>query len=475
MSSSPSTEEKHKDVKSKNDDEAIKAKQQNDEDNQRSETSSFNPTQNDCEEQDLERLKGDAIGDTLYSERFVLNTLLKLGQLSKDLQEEEEDLEKELCSLWDMTMEKDIVEYLLKQDVLELFATIIKTTEDKRLSEILVGILANMVHFSEARSALENEEEIVFVLLELSSCLDSLTLEQLMRLFAEVFVNMEGASIFKWYEYMLKSEQFAQNIAFILTSAVRATLVFQTMEALNAILAKFATMETPSENENKTPSFEEIFVNFTITSATIEALQTLQNDTSSQVDNAYEAIPKILLKANQIFCNIHSILTQYGDLSREAYEECNDEMLATLKVVLKTIDGEVKAWSQYEQTWLESLNDILRVLKNPFDLDIAQCLLKLHFNVSSTIEENLTKDPKANDFESVDDGMEQVEYEQVLAIILNTINFLILKVDKDALKQCISLCPRKYVMKVMDTFQEPIESESLKTCYSKLKDALEEK
>lgn len=43
----------------------------------------------DLSENDRENLKGDAIGDTLYSERFVLKTLMELKEL---------DVEKKLDS-----------------------------------------------------------------------------------------------------------------------------------------------------------------------------------------------------------------------------------------------------------------------------------------------------------------------------------------------------------------------------------------
>ncbi|XP_061394198.1 protein saal1 [Musca vetustissima] len=213
------------------------------------ESASCNPTlpDADAEGTDIQLLKGDAIGDTLYSERFVLNTLLKLAEVKKDLQNEEE-VERDLCSLWDMTIERDVVLFLLEQDVLEIFSGIIRTTEDKRLSEILVGILANMCNVQETRDQLEQQEETVQVLLELSSCLDSLTLEQLMRLFAVVFVKVKESSVTMWYNYLLKCDQFVKNICFILASAANNTLVLQTMETLNAILAKFAVMDDDDED-----------------------------------------------------------------------------------------------------------------------------------------------------------------------------------------------------------------------------------
>lgn len=76
----------------------------NDNSNQENTYSSFNPENE--EQEDLENLKGDAIGSTLYSERFVLKTLLKLSQgLEKELAENE-PFENDLCALWDMTMEE---------------------------------------------------------------------------------------------------------------------------------------------------------------------------------------------------------------------------------------------------------------------------------------------------------------------------------------------------------------------------------
>lgn len=66
------------------------------------------PVNVDLNEIDAEtqaKLKGDAIGDTLYSERFVLKTLMELKEHngSKKI---EETFEHNLCLLWDQTIEK---------------------------------------------------------------------------------------------------------------------------------------------------------------------------------------------------------------------------------------------------------------------------------------------------------------------------------------------------------------------------------
>lgn len=336
------------------------------------EQASYNPTlgEAECEENDLERLRGDAIGETLYSERFVLNTLLKLGKLDKDLQEAE-DVERDLCSLWDMTLEEDIVKYLLNHDVLELFANIIRTTEDKRLTEILVGILGNMCNVQQTRNLLTEKKEVIEILLDLTSCMDALTLEQLMRLLAVVFVKMSEDQIEKWYSLILKSAKFVENLCFILNNAANNVLILQTLESLNAILAKFFVLKLSLATENgkslveigKT-SFEELFVQPEVIECTIEAFKTLVKETADKRDS-YEAgeIPESIHKAKQTFCNIHGILTQYQQLSRDAYESSNDEILKCFKDILEpmTEDENITTWQQYEQDVLETLNDVLRV------------------------------------------------------------------------------------------------------------------
>ncbi|XP_023306741.2 protein SAAL1 [Lucilia cuprina] len=459
----------------------------NTEDANKTEPASYNPTlvENDCEDNDLERLKGDAIGDTLYSERFVLNTLLKLGQLEKDLQEEDE-IERDLCSLWDMTLEEDVVKYLLKHDVLELFANIIKSTDDKRLTEILVGILGNMCNVQQTRNLLTEKKEVIETLLELSNCMDSLTLEQLMRLLAVVFVKMSEEQIEKWYNLILKSDKFVENLCFILNNAANNSLILQTMETLNAILAKFfvlklslATENGKSLDEISKTSFEELFVQSEMIECSIEAFKTLVKESANKQDS-YEAaeIPESIHKAKQTFCNIHSILTQYQQLSRDAYETSNDEIIKCFKDILRPMveDDSITSWQQYEQDVLETLNDVLRVLPQPLDLDIFSYLLKLFYHVDKEQEKQLQKTAAAsNEFESDndDDDDNEIDHQISYTIILNTLYYLLLKADKDLLKQYVAACPRIYSVKLLESFEQPLETDYMKNCYGKLKEALD--
>ncbi|XP_042223064.1 uncharacterized protein LOC121867264 [Homarus americanus] len=136
-------------------------------------------------------LRGDAIGNTAYTHRWVLNTLLTITQAlprylttddktigettsncpeatnedvgmenfekkpveedtaekSDSILELAEDVENAACQLWDMTAEPDVVDYLLGLsvvDILHLAKDIITLSRAPRLTEVVVGVVANL-------------------------------------------------------------------------------------------------------------------------------------------------------------------------------------------------------------------------------------------------------------------------------------------------------------------------------------------
>ncbi|KAJ9584752.1 hypothetical protein L9F63_020902, partial [Diploptera punctata] len=91
-----------------------------------------NPTFPCDVEIDETRIRGDAIGDTLYSERWVIKILMKLVKHRDE--EWSDDFETELCLLWDMTMDADVVNLLMDHKFLSLSSQIIKTTSIPRLT-----------------------------------------------------------------------------------------------------------------------------------------------------------------------------------------------------------------------------------------------------------------------------------------------------------------------------------------------------
>ncbi|XP_071512489.1 uncharacterized protein [Panulirus ornatus] len=144
----------------------------------------------ELDEAECALLRGDAIGSTTYTHRWILNTLLTITQAlpqylrnektTEDITskcpetsshnfrmgntEEElpgivetekadsilelaEDVENAACQLWDMTAEPDVVYYLLSldvMDILQLAKDIITQSRAPRLTEVVVGVVANL-------------------------------------------------------------------------------------------------------------------------------------------------------------------------------------------------------------------------------------------------------------------------------------------------------------------------------------------
>nr|CAD7259575.1 unnamed protein product [Timema shepardi] len=221
---------------------------------------------------DADRMRGDAIGETLYSECWVIKVLMKLTKVcvliagqswvpniglsfaetldnvvsqaldnvvsqaldslvfqapdnlvsqsldslaSKSLDSlvsqalgsllDEEvwcsDLETELCLLWDMTIEEDVVWFLLNNNVLDIAKHILQDKKDPRLTsvslsyeqEITVGIIGNLCCVPGVRLRVDCTPGLPRVLMDLLNYPDPLTLIQLMRLLKTCLVQLEGA------------------------------------------------------------------------------------------------------------------------------------------------------------------------------------------------------------------------------------------------------------------------------------------
>ncbi|XP_017469773.1 PREDICTED: uncharacterized protein LOC108361629 [Rhagoletis zephyria] len=407
---------------------------------------SVHPDGSEHVDEDLTRIRGDAIGNTLYSERFVLSTLLKLTKVEKELAENE-CFENDLCSVWDMTIEEDVVLLLLEHNVLELFAHCINATEDKRLVEILVGILGNMCNFKEAREALVENNNLVQILLGLTSCSDSLTLLQLTRLLSVVLIHADRAAALQWYQRICTCPDFVKNITFILNNSINEQLLRQTIETLNAILAKFALVEPnpqkPPTNEgddldrlDPLPTFEQLFVEQNLIKATTEAFLALlpRKDTTELQDNDEDDDESTILPTQsthnlmQIFLNIHGILTQYDDLSRNSYKPYIESLLDCLGCILEPLCNPkyVPHLSNREQDLLDSINDVFESLGDPFDEICLMYAIRIWNLLREENERIARKTTTANDFEDntikEDDFNFETSYLTILDLIVRMVN-----------------------------------------------------
>lgn len=160
------------------------------------------PTSDDEDEQ-----PGDCIGNTMYSKHWFFTTLTKLidtvtvdkdklgageEEASVDL---EEDLENDICKVWDMSMNEEVAQFLVEFNAGEILLGVITKSNSNRLTEICVGILGNMACFPETCLHLSSNKDLGEVLLLLLSDTDPPTLLETSRLLLTCLSQAEAMSM----------------------------------------------------------------------------------------------------------------------------------------------------------------------------------------------------------------------------------------------------------------------------------------
>lgn len=332
----------------------------------------FNPSLpselNDVEDI-IDKMKGDAIGSTLYSERFVLTTLIQLTQFKESLSDIEE-FEKDLCTLWDMTIEKDVVRLLLKHSVLELFTNILQSSNDNRLNEILIGIIGNMCYLPETRNILCSNADITMVLLEFISSSDTLTLVQLMRFLQSALIFENSGDERQWFDHFRNTENFIDKFGFILNNSMSTSLLTASLEALNAMCAKFAVIEIQPGVDSDS-SFRDIFLTPLVINGVIEAFKQLipfethDTDVIDDTSTPTETIQKIM----NLFLDINVILTQYEKKSIDIYNDLSVDFFKCISIILHPLCHPIYLFplTTTQQGVIENIFDIFQALLDPYD------------------------------------------------------------------------------------------------------------
>ncbi|GLH00834.1 uncharacterized protein GBIM_07102 [Gryllus bimaculatus] len=131
---------------------------------------------------DLPRvLRGDAVGDTMYSERWILKQLIRITKYIAGEEEFNDDFELDLCTLWDMCADKEVIAFTRKHGLIALAINAIMKSQSPRLSEIMVGIIGNMCTSKNVREECKQRTDVIRVMMELLAFPDSPTLIQVMR------------------------------------------------------------------------------------------------------------------------------------------------------------------------------------------------------------------------------------------------------------------------------------------------------
>ena len=168
----------------------------------------------------LTKLRGDAIGDTMYSQSFVIRTLLQL----KDLHWCEE-AEEDFCSLWDMTVEKDVCNYLHELSFISIACDSLVRYDEPRFVEIIIGTIANICS---TNCNVQLPEGDVSVILNSLDTDDYLILIQMMRFIKAVVHRSTG-------EIEFVNEEILSKILFVLRNSVYKDLLKVTLDVVHEL------------------------------------------------------------------------------------------------------------------------------------------------------------------------------------------------------------------------------------------------
>lgn len=273
--------------------------------NQIPNTTSGNINVSELDDETNEKLKGDAIGDTSYSQSFVLKTLLKFSSSKWS-----EELEEDLCFLWDMTVEKDVCTYLFSVSYPCLVSSALEINKQPRFIEIVVGILANIFCVNCENKQITNEE-IAAVLKELDSD-DPLVLIQVMRFICAIsYISSEMACI---------DTQKMHKIKFIMNNSVNKDLLEKTLEAV----AKLTKDTKLTRN----------LVTFELYEATITAYSSIFND-SEDFSLYFKDKTLSCRYMLEIMCNICSYVDKFEnyELLLQLQRDSNKYVSKVLKIL----------------------------------------------------------------------------------------------------------------------------------------------
>lgn len=185
---------------------------------------------NDLDEETIKKLRGDTIGDTLYSQSFILKTILQFSDLKWD-----EEVEEHLCFLWDMTVEKDVCSFLLEISFPSLATSaVLNYRDNQRFIEIVIGILGN-IFCSGCENGMTSEE--ISSILSWVDSDDHLILIQLMR-FISASLDTNKNLI------ALIDKDFIEKICFILKNSINSDLLLKTLECVAKLTVDFKMDES---------------------------------------------------------------------------------------------------------------------------------------------------------------------------------------------------------------------------------------
>lgn len=369
-------------------------------------------------------ITGDVIGDTAYSERFVLKILLKLANLDTLKDEiQEKSFEDDLCTLWDMTAERDVVLFLQKHNMLNLLNFALPIIESPRIIEIFIGITGNMCCQKEVVNVLLKMDNFLNFLLENIKTDDSLVLIQLLRLINSSLFLIDHEAVCIWME-LFKKIEYSSALYFILKNSSNKDLLVTALENINTICSYCNTEKCRAE----------FFTHF-VTYDALESLTTAFTEiTVNQKDKCErDELERVLVISLQTILNLVGF-----DKSTDVFKDSKDNVSNMIGIVLKYYETKFVEQKEVDSDLIDvidSTNTILNIM-HLSELSDCEIYFEPSYRIWKALKSILQKDKNGVDNFEEEDKEELREFSNQLKSPLSTFMCVYLAncSEKDLLK-----------------------------------------
>ncbi|KAM4665292.1 protein SAAL1 [Amazona ochrocephala] len=243
----------------------------------------------------------DAVGNTVYSKHWLFSILTRLIEVISPEKPEpivspegiqmelDEEMEHDICKVWDMSMDEDVALFLQEFNAPDIFMGIFAKSKCPRLTEICVGILGNMACFQDICMSISKDENLGQVLLQRLCDTDSPTLLETSRLLLTCLSQPEVASI--WVERIRENPSVYDCVCFIMSSSTNVELLVKVGEVVDKLfdldeelmLNWIKNGSCPSVGPSVDDSPEEL-PDFKIVPCVLEAAKQVRSDNPEGLD-----------------------------------------------------------------------------------------------------------------------------------------------------------------------------------------------
>lgn len=311
-----------------------------------------------------------------------------------------EDMENEICRVWDMSMDEDVALFLQEFKAPDIFIGVLAKSKCPRLREICVGILGNMACFQEICVSISSCEDRGQVLLQCLCDSDPPTLLETSRLLLTCLSQTKVASV--WVERIRDHPSIYPSVCFIMSSSTNVDLLVKVGEVVDKLfdldeklMLEWIRNGTTRRPDHPQEDSEEQPV-FSIVPCVLEAAKQVRSETLEGLD---------------VYMHILQLLTTVDD-GVQAIVQCPDTGKATWDLLFDLVchefcqAGDPPIILQEQKTVLASVFSVLSAIsaswaeqerpkREEVDLPLIDSLIRVLQNMQHCQEkpENSTEEP----------------------------------------------------------------------------------